>query len=233
MLIEKVRSVVSDDTSQYRIVDLRPGTSSVTFELPGFSTVKRDGIALSGDFVATVNADLRVGALEETITVSGESPIVDVQSSRVQTIVDREVLAAIPTSRNADGIQAMIAGIRRGNTGTDIGDSGGITAGSGGMAGSIHGARPSDSRTMIEGINMGWAGANSNAAVAGGADHGAGGQPDGRRPESSATASGSMRLTNTDTAITYNNNYAANGAWLTPATIQPARYVRLNFQIDF
>src|SRR5215207_10007334 len=87
-LIEKVRSVVSDDTGQYRIVDLRPGAYTVTFELPGFSTVRRDGIELSGDFVATVNADLRVGRLEETITVSGESPIVDVQSARVQSIID-------------------------------------------------------------------------------------------------------------------------------------------------
>ena len=162
-LIEKVRSVVSDDTGQYRIVDLRPGTYSVTFLLPGFNTVKRDGILLSGSFVATVNAELTVGAVEETITVSGESPIVDVQSSTVQNIVDRDVLAAIPSSRNANGIQAVIPGL---STGTTIGDSGGITAGSGGMAGNIHGARPADSRTMTDGINMGWAGANSNAAVA-------------------------------------------------------------------
>jgi hypothetical protein len=162
-LIEKVRSVVSDDTGQYRIVDLRPGTYSVTFLLPGFNTVKRDGILLSGSFVATVNAELSVGAVEETITVSGESPIVDVQSSTVQNIVDRDVLSAIPSSRNANGIQAVIPGL---TTGNNIGDSGGITAGSGGMAGNIHGARPSDSRTMTDGINMGWAGANSNAAVA-------------------------------------------------------------------
>ena len=82
----------------------------MTFTLPGFSTVKREGIELRGDFVATVNADLRVGGLEETITVTGESPIVDVQSARVQTIIDRDVLAAIPTSRNANGIQALIPG---------------------------------------------------------------------------------------------------------------------------
>src|SRR6187402_2427109 len=82
VLIEKVRSVSSDAAGQYRIVDLRPGTYSVTFTLPGFTTVKREGIELSGNFVATVNADLRVGALEETVTVTGESPIVDVQSVR-------------------------------------------------------------------------------------------------------------------------------------------------------
>jgi len=82
-LIEKVRSVVTDDTGQYRIVDLRPGTYSVTFTLPGFSTVKREGIEITGTFVATVNADLKVGALEETITVTGETPVVDVQSAKL------------------------------------------------------------------------------------------------------------------------------------------------------
>src|SRR5262245_5432180 len=61
-LIEKVRSVVTDGTGQYRIETLRPGTYSVTFTLPGFSTVKREGIELTGSFVATVNADLRVGS---------------------------------------------------------------------------------------------------------------------------------------------------------------------------
>src|SRR5436305_400319 len=76
VLIEKVRSVVSDDTGQYRIVNLRTGTYSVTFTLPGFSTVKREGIELSGNFVATVNGELKVGALEETITVTGETPAV-------------------------------------------------------------------------------------------------------------------------------------------------------------
>ena len=159
VLIEKTRSVVTDDTGQYRIVDLRPGTYTVTFTLPGFSTVKREGIELSGDFVATVNGDLQVGNLEETITVTGESPIVDVQSARVQTIVDRDVLTAIPSSRNATGIQALVPGM------SANGDAGGITGGSGGMAGFIHGARASDSRTLHDGINTGWAGANSNAAV--------------------------------------------------------------------
>src|SRR5438094_3271553 len=67
VLIEKVRSVVTDGTGQYRIQTLRPGTYTVTFTLPGFSTVKREGIELSGAFVAKVNADLRVGSIEETI----------------------------------------------------------------------------------------------------------------------------------------------------------------------
>src|SRR6186997_79698 len=109
-LIEKVRTVVSDGSGQYRIVDLRPGSYTVTFTLPGFNKVQREGIELKGDFVASVNADLKVGNLEETITVTGESPIVDVQSVRVQTIVDRDVLTAIPSSRSANGIQALVPG---------------------------------------------------------------------------------------------------------------------------
>src|ERR1700694_3558392 len=83
-LIEKVRSVVSDDTGQYRIVDLRPGTYSVTFSLTGFSAFKREGIELTGTFVATINAELKVGAVAETITVTSEAPTVDVQSTRSQ-----------------------------------------------------------------------------------------------------------------------------------------------------
>src|SRR5215831_16614360 len=78
-LIEKSRSVVTDGTGQYQIVDLRPGTYSVTFTLQGFSTVRRDGIELAGSFAASVNADLKVGSVAETITVTSESPIVDVQ----------------------------------------------------------------------------------------------------------------------------------------------------------
>jgi len=159
VLIERTRSVVSDDTGQYRIVDLRPGTYALTFALPGFNTVKREGIALSGDFVATISVELRVGALEETVTVTGESPIVDVQSARVQTVIDRDVIAAIPSSRNATGIQSLVPGL------SSNGDSGGITGGTGGTAGNIHGARASDSRTLHDGINTGWAGANSNAAI--------------------------------------------------------------------
>src|SRR6266849_9040657 len=98
VLIEKTRSVVTDATGQYRIVDLRPGTYSVTLSLTGFTTVKREGIELSGNFVATVNSEMKVGALAETITVTGESPIVDTQSTRTQQILNRDVLAAIPSS---------------------------------------------------------------------------------------------------------------------------------------
>src|SRR3954465_4315985 len=123
-LIEKVRSVVTDATGQYRIVDLRPGTYSVTFSLPGFSSVKRDGIELTGTFVATVNGDLKVGALEETITVTGETPIVDAQSAKTRETLSKDIIAAIPSSRLASSVLNLIPGMI-GNT-TDVGGSRGM-----------------------------------------------------------------------------------------------------------
>jgi hypothetical protein len=164
VLIEKVRSVVTDASGQYRIVDLRPGAYSVTFELPGFSVVKREGIEVSGSFVATVNADLRVGAIEETITVSGETPIVDVQSARTQQIIDRDIISAIPSSRNVTGIQSLIPGMAAiggaGVIGNSNTDSGGIGGSMQSAASYIHGGRPADSRIYADGTNMGWAGGN-------------------------------------------------------------------------
>src|SRR5687767_13871176 len=78
VLIEKVRTAVTDGAGQYRIIDLRPGEYVVTFTLTGFNTVRREGVVLTGEFTATIDADLRVGALEESITVSGQTPVVDV-----------------------------------------------------------------------------------------------------------------------------------------------------------
>ena len=102
-LIEKVRTVVTDGEGRYNIVDLRPGTYVVTFTLPGFTTFRRDGIVLTSGFTATVNADLRVGSLEETITVTGETPLVDTQNVRQQTVVSNDALDALPSSTKTWG----------------------------------------------------------------------------------------------------------------------------------
>jgi hypothetical protein len=110
-LIEKVRSVVTDGTGQYRIVDLRPGTYSITATLAGFSTVRRDGIELTGSMVAAVPLEMRVGALEETIVVTGETPVVDVQSVRRQTTLDNDVLTTVPTARSWAATAVLIPGI--------------------------------------------------------------------------------------------------------------------------
>jgi carboxypeptidase family protein len=164
VLIERVRSVTTDASGQYRIVDLRPGIYSVKFELPGFSVVQRTGIELSGNFVAAVNADLKVGTVEETITVTGETPIVDVQSARTQQIIGRDVISAIPSSRNAIGLQNLIPGMSAtggvGVIGNSNTDSGGIGGSMQSAAAAIHGGRAADSRIYADGINMGWAGGN-------------------------------------------------------------------------
>lgn len=109
-LIEKVRSAVTDGSGQYKVINLRPGTYSVTFTLPGFQTVRREGIELTSDFTATVNAELKVGAVEESITVTGEAPTVDTQSITTRTVMTREVLDAIPTGRNIQAVGIMIPG---------------------------------------------------------------------------------------------------------------------------
>ena len=110
-LIEKVRTVVSDSQGQYKIVDLRPGTYSVTFTLPGFSGVKREGIELTTGFTAAVNAELRVGSVEETVTVSGASPVVDVQNVRTQNVLTRDALDALPTFKTYYGMAALTVGV--------------------------------------------------------------------------------------------------------------------------
>src|SRR5215216_5327660 len=95
-LIEKTRTAVTDGSGQYRIVDLRPGTYSLTFTLPGFNTVKRDGIELTGSQIITIPADMRVGGIEETVTVAGESPVVDVQTARREIVLQDDVIQRLP-----------------------------------------------------------------------------------------------------------------------------------------
>ena len=97
-LIEKVRTVVSDADGRYKIIDLRPGTYTLTFSLAGFRTFRREGIVLTSGFAATVDVDLPLGSLEETITVTGQTPLVDTQSARRQTVISDELLDVLPTS---------------------------------------------------------------------------------------------------------------------------------------
>jgi hypothetical protein len=111
-LIEKVRVAVTDGEGRYNIVDLRPGTYDVSFTLAGFKTFQREGIVLSSGFTASVNPELQVGSLEETITVTGESPLVDTQNVRKQTVVSDEMLNQLPTStKNANSIVALTLGV--------------------------------------------------------------------------------------------------------------------------
>src|SRR5438477_11009895 len=98
VLIEKVRTVITDGEGRYNIVDLRPGSYTVTFSITGFNAFRRDGIELPSGFTATVNADLKIGALSETVTVTGESPLVDTRNARKQTIVSSDLLNMLPSS---------------------------------------------------------------------------------------------------------------------------------------
>src|SRR5207249_1361603 len=109
-LIEKVRSVITDERGLYRIVDLRPGTYTVTFTLPGFTIYKREGIELTTSFTVTINAEMNAGGLEETVTVLGETPVVDTQNSRQQTTIGRETLDAIPTTKRIGQYASIIPG---------------------------------------------------------------------------------------------------------------------------
>src|SRR6185503_14499695 len=98
VLIEKARSSLTDGTGQYRITDLLPGTYTLTFTLSGFATVKRDGVELTGSGVTTINADMRVGNVSETVNVSGETPVVDVQTTRRQEVLTQEVVRSVPAT---------------------------------------------------------------------------------------------------------------------------------------
>ena len=110
-LIEKVRTVATDTQGRFNIVDLRPGTYTVIFTLVGFTPVRREGIELSAAFTANVNAELRVGSLEETITVTGESPVVDTQNVIRRQVVSDEVIQSMPTSKNWSTLGIMTVGV--------------------------------------------------------------------------------------------------------------------------
>jgi carboxypeptidase family protein len=109
-LIAGSSTAVTDSQGLYRIVDLRPGPYTVTFTLPGFTTVIRDGIELRGEFIATVNADMTVGAIEETLTVTGQAPLVDIRSSREQTQFEGETLDALPGTGRLSMLSALLPG---------------------------------------------------------------------------------------------------------------------------
>ena len=110
-LIEGTRSVVTDGNGQYQVVDLRPGTYALTFTLAGFSNVRRDGLVLAGSRIVTIDAQMAVGGLQETVTVSGETPVVDIQSSTRQQVMSDEIIAALPAGRSHYDLAALVPGL--------------------------------------------------------------------------------------------------------------------------
>ena len=147
-LIEGSRTAVTDNQGAYRIVDLRPGVYTVSFTLSGFSTLKREGLDLPAEFTATVNGELTVGALEETITVSGEAPTVDLRSSRAQVQFAQETLQSLPGTGRLATLSAIIPGatLRREND-RGVGGLSDRTQ----TAYSVHGAP--EAQPVVDGMN--------------------------------------------------------------------------------
>ena len=147
-LIERVRAALTDATGQYRIPDLAPGTYMVTYTLTGFATVVRDGVGLTGGGVTTINVEMRVGALEETVLVTGETPVVDVQTStRRQQVLDSEVIRSLPASRGYGNYLAAVPGIQS----TGFGSSAQPTT----NFFTARGGRSNEGTIQIDGMNVG------------------------------------------------------------------------------
>ena len=149
VLIEKTRNVVSDGSGNYRIENLRPGSYTVTFTLTGFSTVRRDDVTVSGSGVTPADATLRVGAVAETITVTGETPLVDVSSTKKEVVLDHDSIQALPSSRQ----YFTLARVAPGTTGGG-GDVGGGAIADVGQSLTVHGSKAVDQRVMLNGLSI-------------------------------------------------------------------------------
>ena len=149
-LIEKVRTVVSDEHGEYKIVDLRPGTYIVTFTLTGFSTIRREQVELPTGFTAKIDAEMHVGALEETLTVTGQSPVVDVQSTSQTKVVSGEMLYALPMTKEMGGLAKVTVGVMIPPTAQDVG--GNIDPMNAYPV--IHGGHTGDNRALLDGMQF-------------------------------------------------------------------------------
>jgi len=145
-LIEKARSVVSDGQGNYKIVDLRPGVYTVTFSLTGFGSVKRDGLELPSNFTMSVNADLRVGSLQETVIVTGESPVVDVQTNTRAAVLSRDILDTVPNAHTLQSVGQLVVGVTL--TAPDVGGSQAMQQ----TYFSVHGAGAAQTAVLMDGM---------------------------------------------------------------------------------
>lgn len=153
VLIEKVRTTVSDGQGQYQIFDVRPGRYTLTFALPGFASVIREGLELSAAFTATVNVNMAVGAINETITVAGQAPLVDIHNAGQQRVLNETVREALPTARSMQVMGALIPGMittaANAPTGQDVG---GLSGERGQLR--IHGSRGGDMTIQLDGMQF-------------------------------------------------------------------------------
>ena len=148
-LIEKVRTVVSDEHGQYKIIELPPGVYAVTFSLPGFTAVRREGIRLTTGFTANVNIEMAVGNLEETLTVLAESPVVDIQRVHQQQVFTAETVDTLPTGRVSTGFAQLVPGLNLVEGAGNITDVGGLLGEGARLV--MHGSRPNDQHRLVNG----------------------------------------------------------------------------------
>jgi hypothetical protein len=146
VLIEKVRTAVSDGTGRYRIESVQPGAYTVTFTLPGFATVKREGVIVSGTGVVTADAELRVGGVQETITVTGETPLVDVQSTKREISLDNETIRSMPGPRSYSYLIGAVPGVLTNGANVPTGPTFLIFP--------VNGGRGVESRLTVDGLNI-------------------------------------------------------------------------------
>ncbi|HEY7442501.1 MAG TPA: carboxypeptidase regulatory-like domain-containing protein [Vicinamibacterales bacterium] len=147
VLIERVRSATTDGNGQYQIVDLRPGLYEVTYTLSGFATVKREAIEVTGAGVITINVELRVGAVTETINVTGQTPIVDVQSTRHQAVLDTQTINDLPAARSYGAILAAVPTLQGGGANSSASQNPSFF--------SVHGGPANEGRVQLDGLSVG------------------------------------------------------------------------------
>jgi Carboxypeptidase regulatory-like domain len=149
-LIEKTRSAVTDERGQYAIINLQPGTYSVTFTLPGFNTVKREDVGILANFTATINAELKVGGGAETVTVSAEAPLIDTSGTITDRAVTPDLIKAIPNGDTMYQLAAMMPGVTI-SGGQDVGGSSGSPVGA---QLSAHGGTGGDEIQLVDGSRL-------------------------------------------------------------------------------
>jgi len=147
-LIEKARVVFSDGQGQYRVIALVPGTYKVTFTLPGFKTVVREGIVLTAAFTASVDAAMAVGELAETVTVSGQTPLVDIQATTQRRALTSELLNELPTGRSFQNIAILVPGVQMPLVYSDVGGSDGARW----QTMTVHGSRDDQMPLLMNGM---------------------------------------------------------------------------------
>ena len=166
-LIERIRVAQTDSEGRYQIIELRPGIYSVTFMLDGFTAVRREGIELTTGFTATVNADMRIGSVAETITVVGQTPVVDLQNTKQQVVVTRDVIDSVPSGRSFQNFGVLIPGVSGGQVvGSPVNQDVGGSSGQSFMTLAIHGGRMQDQRVDLDGMSTSaWTRPDSSAIV--------------------------------------------------------------------